>query len=1036
MKLLLPGLLLLLCGMELAAQPALQPSLKVATGTSAELTAEQREQAAQAEQLYNDGLALAKQSKYAEAIEKLAESLRIRREVLGENDLQTAATESWLASMYRTAGDYEKAETLYEQALAVVTQVLGKEHPETATGLNNLAFVCTLRGDDQRAKSLYEQALAIRQRVFGQQHLNTATSLNNLGSVYRSLGSYDKAQAHFEQSLEIRNALLGADHPSTAAVLNNMAVAHLWQGHYDRAAPLYEQSLKIVRQTLGNDHGNTATCLCNLALLATMTGDYALAERRYDEALTIFRKTLGDSHPVTLQIEADLALLYTATGNTDQAQPLFEHSVERLASSLGAEHPATVRIRSNLALLYHRLGQDAEAEKLYQQCLKSRTKVLGAMHSETAASHLNLGRLYQDRGDLVEAETHYAQALAIQQDRLGREHAETAASLENLGLLQLTRGNDEAAQELIGECLAIRRRLLDVTAVVQTERQQLLMNQSVRGALDDWLSLPAVTPEAAYAAVLRWKGAVFLRQAALRALRTQPELAPLVERLQQVSSQLARNSLGSAQDDQPAVSQDRLQQLSEERQRLEVELSRNSQTHLQANRLANLDPAELLRVLPESTALVDILEYDRFLPPPADERTAARRERQFVAFVVRPDRDDIQRIELGAAGRIDGLVDRWHQESRDTANSPLTAPAQELRRVVWLPIAAHLEGIDTVLISPDGSLGKLPFAALPGSEPESYLLEERAVVLIPVPQTLVSLLAPVDESSEDAPDSSDPSSMLILGGINYDYDAREAMAAAQPAKRPGRRRAGRGLTNWDALPGTRDEAAAIQNTFQRARPLGNVKLLQDNIPTEETVQKLAPQYRYLHFATHGFFAPEQLQSALDKRGHDGSRGGAGVNQAHFMGYLPGLLSGIALAGANKPGEQDDGILTALEVSEMDLSEVRLVVLSACETGLGRVAGGEGLLGLQRSFQLAGAKSTIATLWQVNDSASRDVMSRFYENFWIEELDTIECLRQAQLEMLNDSKERAARLGRTQSTVKKPRTAPYYWAAFVLSGNWL
>ena len=162
-------------------------------------------------------------------------------------------------------------------------------------------------------------------------------------------------------------------------------------------------------------------------------------------------------------------------------------------------------------------------------------------------------------------------------------------------------------------------------------------------------------------------------------------------------------------------------------------------------------------------------------------------------------------------------------------------------------------------------------------------------------------------------------------------------------------------------------------------------------------------------------------------------GGRGV-----VGFHPGLLSGLALAGANRKPEpgQDDGILTALEVAELNLSGVEMVVLSACETGLGQAAGGEGLLGLQRAFQVAGAHAVVATLWNVNDEKARSLMARFYENLWSKQMGKLEALREAQLAMLRGERERAVMLmeeGRPAG--RSDRVLPFYWAAFVLSGDW-
>ena len=156
----------------------------------------------------------------------------------------------------------------------------------------------------------------------------------------------------------------------------------------------------------------------------------------------------------------------------------------------------------------------------------------------------------------------------------------------------------------------------------------------------------------------------------------------------------------------------------------------------------------------------------------------------------------------------------------------------------------------------------------------------------------------------------------------------------------------------------------------------------------------------------------------------------------ISGYHPGLLSGLALAGANAPQEDDDGILTAEEVATLNLSRADLVVLSACETGLGKTAGGEGLLGLQRAFHGAGARTVVASLWKVDDVATRDLMERFYENLWSKDMGKLEALCEAQLWMLRERGSRGLKpLEGDGAAANHQRLPPYYWAAFILSGDW-
>jgi CHAT domain-containing protein len=214
-------------------------------------------------------------------------------------------------------------------------------------------------------------------------------------------------------------------------------------------------------------------------------------------------------------------------------------------------------------------------------------------------------------------------------------------------------------------------------------------------------------------------------------------------------------------------------------------------------------------------------------------------------------------------------------------------------------------------------------------------------------------------------------------------------------------------------------------------------MLRESEPTEEQVRELAPQFQYVHFATHGFFAPPELISSLSIESHADQDANARAIKQGVAGFHPGLLSGIVLAGANQPvtSNRDDGILTALEISELDFSQVDLAALSACETGLGQSASSEGLLGLQRAFQIAGARSVVASLWKLRDDAARQLMVDFYDNLWTKKLSKAESLRRAQLTMMREGIKRGLVVLDDTSAAKVPEVPPYFWAAFVLSGDW-
>ncbi len=426
-----------------------------------------------------------------------------------------------------------------------------------------------------------------------------------------------------------------------------------------------------------------------------------------------------------------------------------------------------------------------------------------------------------------------------------------------------------------------------------------------------------------------------------------------------------------------------------------------------------------------------MLEYTHSSPPP-ERKGQMKFEDRLVAFVLRPDRP-IARVELGPLTPIRAAIDAWRPILRREQPAPRDedgGPAARLRRLVWSPVEAHLAGVTTVLVSPDGPLGLVPLEALPGQAAGSYLIEDFTLALVPVPRLFGAGGAVAAEGPKPAP--AEAPSLLLVGDVDYGGDP--GVASTQVANRSAARDARAEFSPvFERLEGMRIEVLAIRDSFEEQFPEIRATLLRGGKATEEALRQMSGKYRYLHLATHGYFAPPELRSALgpsDKPTRPGTDlfGAGGV-----AGFHPGLLSGLALAGANvrpTPSGRDDGILTALEVAELDLAKVELAVLSAYETGLGEVAGGEGLLGLQRAFQVAGARSVVASLWKVHDRQTQYLMTRFYEHLWRKKLPPREALRAAQLEMLREGYQRD--LVPIDELRKTERVPPYYWAAFVLS----
>jgi CHAT domain-containing protein/Tfp pilus assembly protein PilF len=978
------------------------------------------------DRLWDQTQKLSAAGKTAEALAAAEAMLKIERKVLPADDPDLAVSLGWLAGLYIKREDFATARAARQEAL----EILRKRHGETHWKVTDA------RRDLQDVERL--AALTGEQR----QKLAEADRLNREHHALHRDGKYGEASTLARRELAIRQAVLGERHPVTAQSLNNLGYLLDAQGDYASARPLYEQALAIRQAVLGARHPETAQSLNNLALLLRAQGDYAAARPLYEQALAIRKAVLGPRHPDTAQSLNNLASLLEEQGDYAAARPLFEQALAIFKAVLGARHPDTATSLNNLAGLLQAQGDYAAARPLREQALAIFKAVLGARHPHTASSLDNLGYLLRAQGDYAAARPLLEQALAIRKAVRGARHPDTATSLANLAALLHTQRDYAGAAPLLKEALTIAQGNLELASAAQSERQQLAMARALPRYLDAYLSVasPAkLPPRDGYRFVLAAKGSVFERQRRLRAQRKRLQAdpkSPAASRFaayQETVKRLAMLALATPDPQQAPAWQEQVAELSRRKDEQEAELARLDPGFRAARAEATRTPEQLQAALPRGTALIDLLVYTAFQPP-AQGRGEFQQERRVVGFLVRPDRP-IARVELGPLAPIQEAIEGWRPILAGGGPAPAAGdPAPVLRRLIWEPLEPHLKGIGSVLVAPDGPIGLVPLAALPGKEPGRYLIEERSIAVVPVPRmlgTAATAAAPAPGPSPGAAPS-----LLLAGDIDYGGEPGKGdVLAVKRSAAVGDR--GRLLGAFKPLPETRVEMAAVRDSFEEQFPDARAQALRGAKATEEAFRRLAPHSRYLHLATHGYFAPKELRSALGpadpkaKAARPGSDtlGGAGV-----AGYHPGLLSGIALAGAGRASPlegQDDGILTALEVAELDLSSVDLAVLSACETGLGEVAGGEGLLGLQRAFQVAGARSVLASLWTVDDEATRALMARFYENLWRHGQPPGKALREAQLSMLRGGLGRGS-LKREAAGPKPDRVPPRYWAAFVLS----
>lgn len=1014
------------------------------------------------------------------------QALDIRKRVLGEEHPDYATSLNNLAALYESMSMFGRAEHLYLQACDIRRKVLGEDHPEYATSLNNLANLYSSIGNYDQSEAIHLQALALRKRVAGEVSVAHATSLTNLASLYKSMGEYARAEPLYLQACGIFRAVLGAGHPDYATSLSGLAGLYGSMGQYTRAELLHAQARDIRKNTLGEEHPDYARSLNNLAALYKSIGEFNRAESLYLRALDILKNVIGEEHSDYATTLDNLASLYSWMGEYSRAEPLFLHAQAIRKQVLGEEHPNYARSLDNLADLYKLKGEYARAESLYRQSHDIQLKVLGEEHPAYVTSLNSLAGVYFAIGEYKRAEPLYLQIRDTAKKVLGNEHPIYATSLSNLAEFYESKGEFARAEPFCSEAI-------DVNAFLTKQLVPVMSEAQARNWLDLHPPLADLvlsnlrrqrkwdSPKA-YAAIWTTKGLLSRLQLG-RQLTTgaTPQAREVYDKLQNTRLRLARLISAEVPAPNQAESfQREVKDISERKEKLEKQLVEVSSASERQLAIRDASVEQLLGILPPRTAVVDLaLLTDRqavdavYEHKQQDGTVQSRNVRRFRtsqvydAFVLRSDNlGDIPWIQLGSAEPINQAINDWRSqlvgeknvrglETRPVRGEENNAASPDvlLRKQLWDKIEPHLAGCDTVIIIPDGDLTRLPWAALPGRDAGTYLIHDYAISTASYGQQLFGLLS--DEAVIG-------DGLALAGGI--DYDARSSIGNVEGnasttellAQRRSSAERGNEDSSWGFLQGAEIEAETIQSLWNDR---GEIDYLTDETAGETQVATALSESRYAHLATHGFFSAPGTKSIFDidlreqslfESETESQRKSASVGARN-----PLLLSGIVLSGANVPADTDDlglpigddGILTAEEIVGLELRNLELITLSACETGLGEVAAGEGVFGLQRAFHQAGARAVVASLWKVSDNATQALMVEFYQNLWDKKMSKAEALRQAQLTMLEryDPSEGQLRgLGdkpirhKSDGANDEPsvkRLSPLYWAAFQLSGDW-
>jgi CHAT domain-containing protein/tetratricopeptide (TPR) repeat protein len=967
-------------------------------------------------------------------------SLGIREAKLGMDHPDVAMSLNNLANLYYKMGQSGKAEPLYRRSLEIRETKLGKDHAHVAQSLNNLANLYQATGQYSKAELLYRRSLEIREAKLGKDHPEVAGSLLNLANLYWKMGQYGEAESRYRRSLEISEAQLGKDHPDVALSLNNLANLYIDMGQYAQAEPLYRRSLEIREAKLGKDHSDIGQSVNNLASLYMAMGQYAQAEPLYRRGLAIFEVKLGKDHPAVADALNNLAILYRNMGKYAQAEPLFRRSLEIIEARLGKDHPNVATSLNNLATLYHATGEHAKAEPLYRRSLEIREAKLGKDHPVVAASLNNLANHYKDTVLYAQAEPLYRRSLEIREAKLGKNHPNVALALNNLAMLDAARGHWDAAADSMDRQRRVEAHHVARVLPVLAAAEQLKFLEKLDYSRTNGLSLGLVRREQqaiglmSAAWLLNAKGVAqetLTQRALLERDAIDPARRGIIQELTGVRQRQAALALGVATPGQEAARFRQLQDLAERQQHLEQQL-------LQAG--APPSPPEWVELNDVRAALASdavLISIARFRISNFGYKEGEKEyfPARYAAWLIPPaGKGDVKIIDLGDADKIDAAVRTVRAQLRDAQNpTPTKNPIrvkgepdaekelleslQGLAKLTMQPLLAEVGDARDLILSPDGALWLVPWAALPTADGK-YAIENYTI------RYAISgreLLAKPSTVKQEPP--------MVLADPDFDLGLSDARVAAMELL--GRKLPPsdfRGLTTASTLPlvgrlpGTAREAEAIKPGLEKFA--GLEPWIYKGKNALETVVKDFHSPKVVVLATHGFFLEDQEAKISDRPGQ--REEGSLLTKDGKLLENPLLRCGLLLAGCNDRESQrgsndEDGVLTGMEIVGCDLRGTELVVLSACETGLGQVNNGEGVAGLRQAFQLAGARSVVATLWQVPDRDTALLMIDFFDNL-AKKQSKAEALRNAQLARIKARRDRNG------------AAHPFFWAAFTITGQ--
>ncbi len=898
--------------------------------------------------------------------------------------------------------EFEAAFAVNARAFALAETCCGQESAAYAAACFNEGRIHHIKGDYHTAVEWYVPSMRIRKRVLGNLHEDYGKSLNNLAVAYKKLGRYESAEPLYQGALLVRRTLFGEQSAPYAATLGNLAVLYRELGNYENAEALNLKALAIREEVLGDQHPHYVLNLLNLGAFYYEIDQLDKAETFYLR-VKAFYESNGNVQDIDYIKSLDnLGSVYLAKRNYDLAKDFYLLALQNIEKEFGSKHELFATLHNHLGLLYLETAAFDKGQYHFERALNTLEALDMKNHQNYGFYRQNLGDLFYETGAYEKAKQEQTLSLSIILRSLGKHHRRYREGLREFIHTGFALKEFEQSAENLRVLAEVSRLPLQNAVRHLSETEMSQYAEDFRENINYYFTLADRYPEVAdlcFNEILLHRG--FLLNTAFRINQFIPTDSlgrEYMERLRGVHRQLA------AQYATPLDTRSQLTTLEEEAAQLEKNLAR------EIAKLGNIEDNANWQAVQETLeageAVIEFVHYtDRI----------AENTNKYGALLLTPKLTSPLFIPLCTEDDLDKPLQRLGNSEQAYINDlySYAGRGKQVYELIWQPLAERLADfpeLSKLYFVKAGSLHRLNLNALP--TPEGQTLSDIYQM---------SLLTSSRELLEKKPQpTSVDATAVLFGAVDYDATPSRTTINEVSSFPVGMNRGSRFQNDpsransaWQPLPWTEVE---IMNAHDQLEPAGFRTISQtQNRATESFFKEIGrpnddnKSPHLLHVATHGYFFPDPDKLASP------------VVHNIAAAQNPMIRSGLILAGANTawtndstlPEGSEDGILTAYEISHLDLSDTELVILSACETGLGDVRTFEGVYGLQRAFQIAGSRYLLMTLWQISDYQTQLFMDLFYR-FWLtEKQDIRSAFNAARLEM------------------RKAYPDPFYWAGFVL-----